>query len=205
MTLSPGVVILVRHGEPALSRKVRLNANEYRDWWARYEAGGLKAGQTPPQALLEVARSAGLVLSSTRRRSIESAEAIGDGRAFESEALFIEAPLPPPALPSWIRLPPRWWGVIARIWWWAFDHHPDSESFGEAKARARAAAHRLMDLAKRDGPVLVVAHGFFNRMIGVELQALGWRRTLNQGYRYWRARRFEAPAEPARALEAPQL
>jgi broad specificity phosphatase PhoE len=194
MTHSPGVVILVRHGEPALSRKVRLNAGEYRDWWARYEAGGLKAGQAPPQALLDMARSAGLILSSTRRRSIESAEAICGGRPFESEALLIEAPLPPPDLPSWIRLPPRWWGVIARIWWWAFDHHPGEESFGEAKARARVAAHRLVDLAGREGPVLVIAHGFFNRMIGVELQSLGWRLTLNQGYRYWRARRFETPS-----------
>lgn len=36
----PGVITLARHGEPALSRKVTLNAPQYGDWWARYEEGG---------------------------------------------------------------------------------------------------------------------------------------------------------------------
>jgi hypothetical protein len=37
---SRDVITLARHGEPALSRKVRLNAPEYGDWWGRYEVGG---------------------------------------------------------------------------------------------------------------------------------------------------------------------
>ena len=37
----PGAVILARHGEPALSRKIRLTAAGYRAWWADYEIGGL--------------------------------------------------------------------------------------------------------------------------------------------------------------------
>ncbi len=43
-----GAIMLARHGEPALSRKVRLTAREYRDWWVLYEAGGIIPGQTPP-------------------------------------------------------------------------------------------------------------------------------------------------------------
>ena len=43
----PGAIVLTRHGEPALSRKCMLTSDQYRDWWARYEVGGLRPGQTP--------------------------------------------------------------------------------------------------------------------------------------------------------------
>ena len=36
----PGVIVLARHGEPSLSRKVKLTAAEYRDFWASYEVRG---------------------------------------------------------------------------------------------------------------------------------------------------------------------
>ena len=49
---SHGAIILARHGEPALSHKCLLTSDQYRDWWARYEVGGLLAGQTPPPELL---------------------------------------------------------------------------------------------------------------------------------------------------------
>src|SRR5450759_151731 len=43
----PGAVILARHGQPALSRRCVLSADQYREWWADYETGGLLEGQTP--------------------------------------------------------------------------------------------------------------------------------------------------------------
>ncbi|HEY0052479.1 MAG TPA: histidine phosphatase family protein, partial [Caulobacteraceae bacterium] len=44
----PGPIMLVRHGEPALSRRCMLSARQYREWWNTYEEGGLLDGQTPP-------------------------------------------------------------------------------------------------------------------------------------------------------------
>jgi broad specificity phosphatase PhoE len=198
MKLTPGTVVLVRHGEPALSRKVRLTSKGFRDWWAAYEEGGLKPGQTPPVDLVAAAAGADVVFSSTRLRSIESAKAIMGARAFQPDYLFIEAPLPPPDAPEWLRLPPRWWGVIARIWWWLTDSKGGEETRREAERRAREVAGRLESRAARGETVVVIAHGFFNLMIGRALQARGWRRTLDQGFRYWCARRFEPPVPPAR-------
>ncbi len=40
---------------------------------------------------------------------------------------------------------------------------------------------------------MLIAHGYFNFMIGRALVAQGWRRTLDQGFQYWAARRFEPP------------
>jgi broad specificity phosphatase PhoE len=187
----PGAVILARHGEPALSRRCRLSAEQYREWWADYEVGGLAQGQEPPELLRQAAEQAGFIIASTRPRSVETAKAICFGRAFAEDPLFVEAPLPPPHWPRWLKLSPRLWGFTARFWWWMFNHHDNQESRAEAKARADQAAKVLVDLAATGQDVLVVAHGFFNTMIGVSLQRRGWKCVADGGYRYWAARRFE--------------
>jgi broad specificity phosphatase PhoE len=187
----PGAVILARHGEPALCRKIRLSADEYREWWADYEMGGLAEGQTPPESLRRVAETAGFVIASTRLRSVETARAVTGGRAFAEDPLFVEAPLPPPHWPGWLKLSPRLWGVVSRFWWWVFNHHDQQETRAEAEARADEAARQLVELAAAGQDVLVLAHGFFNGMVGLSLTRLGWRCTADGGFRYWSARRFE--------------
>lgn len=186
-----GAIILARHGEPALSRRCRLDSDGYREWWATYEEGGLLEGQTPPDCLVEIAGKAGTVLASTRRRARETAAAVAGEGGFTPDVTFIEAPLPPPRFPSFLRFSPRTWGVIARFWWWFFNHHEGQETREEAKVRAQAAARRLVEHAERGEDVLVLAHGFFNGMVGVELSRMGWRCVSDQGFRYWSARRFE--------------
>jgi len=188
-----GSIILARHGEPALSRKVRLTSAEYRDWWARYEVGGLKEAQTPPSRLVATARDAGVILASTRRRAVETAQALAADRAFAQDEALIEAPLPPPALPRWVKLSPRHWGVVARFWWWFSNRHQE-ETRVEAQTRADAVADTLIERAQNGDDVLVLAHGFFNTMVGRALRRRGWRCTDDGGYRYWSARRFEKRA-----------
>jgi broad specificity phosphatase PhoE len=187
----PGAIVLARHGEPALSRRVKLTSAGYRDWWGRYEEGGLLEGQVPPDSLKAFAASAHAVFSSTRQRSIETARAAAGERPFIQDPLFIEAPLPPPNFPDFLRFSPRTWGVISRFWWWFFNHNEGQENREQAKARARLAAESLAGMAEGGRDVLVLAHGFFNGMIGVELQRRGWRLVRDEGFRYWCARRFE--------------
>ncbi|HEX3701152.1 MAG TPA: histidine phosphatase family protein [Phenylobacterium sp.] len=187
----PGAIILARHGEPALSRKVRLSAQQYRDFWARYEVLGILPGQTPPPALMQIVEKAGTLVSSTRLRSIESAGALAAGRRVVQHAELVEAPLPPPALPGWIRMSPKIWGFLARFWWWFFNHHEGHETRGGAEARADQAADLLIGYATCGEDVVVLAHGFFNYMIGRSLRRRGWKLTASQGYKYWSTRRFE--------------
>jgi broad specificity phosphatase PhoE len=188
---APGAVVLARHGEPALSRKRMLCAAEYREWWADYEMGGLAEGQNPPDSLRQMAERAGFIIASTRLRSIETARAVAEGRAFAEDSLFIEAPLPPPHWPAWLKLSPRVWGFVARFWWWWFNHHDHQETRREAEKRADEAARQLIELAAGGQDVLVVAHGFFNTMVGLALRRQGWRCVADGGFSYWSARRFE--------------
>lgn len=187
----PGAIVLIRHGEPALSRKCLITAREYGDWWAKYEVGGLRAGQTPPAALVAAAEGAGAIYVSTRQRAQETAAAVSAGREVMTDALFIEAPLPPPPLPGWIKLSPRWWGVVSRFWWHAFNHHGGQETRAQAEKRAEQAAQVLIGKASGGRDVLVFAHGYFNHMVGRRLNADGWRLVENQGFKYWSQRRYE--------------
>lgn len=187
----PGAIILARHGEPALSRKVKLSAAEYSAFWATYEITGLLPGQTPPARLRAVVEGCGELVSSTRLRSIESAQALAGERVFERKEGLIEAPLPPPNWPSWIRLSPKMWGFYARFWWWFFNHHQGQETRREAEARADQAADMLVSRAAAGKDVVVLAHGFFNYMIGRALKRRGWKLSHSEGYRYWSTRRFE--------------
>lgn len=186
-----GAIILARHGEPALSRKCLITSDDYRDWWGRYEVGGLRAGQTPPQTLLTAAEGAGAIYASSRRRAQETARAVARDREVLVDALFIEAPLPPPHFPAWIKLSPRYWGVISRFWWHVFNHHEGQETRAEAEVRADQAARILIARAGEGQDVLVLAHGYFNHMVGQKLKAHGWRLAHNQGFKYWSQRRYE--------------
>jgi broad specificity phosphatase PhoE len=186
-----GAITLTRHGEPALSRKCLLSARQYGDWWAKYEVGGLLAGQTPPPELIVTAQGAGVIYASTRRRAQETAAAVAAEREVVSDVMFIEAPLPPPPIPDWIKLSPKWWGVVSRFWWHAFDHHGGQETRAEAEVRAEQAARKLIARAETGQDVLVFAHGYFNHMVGARLRADGWKLVHNQGFKYWSQRRYE--------------
>jgi broad specificity phosphatase PhoE len=188
---APGAIVLARHGEPALSRRVKLDSDGYRAWWARYEEGGLLEGQVPPEHLRAMAHGAHAVFASTRRRAVETARAVSGERLFVEDPMFIEAPLPPPRFPSFMKFSPRAWGTIARIWWWAFNHHQGEESFYQSRQRAARAAESLIEAAAGGRDVVVLAHGFFNHMVGVALKRRGWRCVHNEGFKYWSTRRYE--------------
>lgn len=190
---APGWIAIARHGKPALSRAVQLNRHQYRDWWRMYDAGGLSPGQTPPAALHETAAQADVLLASTLPRAMETAAAVAGGKPVTQDALFIEAALPPPPIPG--RFNPGAWGVFARIAWW-FGLSGDEESRSAAEDRAREAALHLIARAQAGENILLLAHGWFNRMIRPHLLRRGWRCEWDGGDKYWSHRLYRFPRNP---------
>ena len=139
-----GSILLARHGEPDIARDVMLNARGYEDYWGRYEELGIRPGQTPPRELLEQAAKADVIISSVRRRSIESTQALVGGREFARNPIFVEAPLPAPGFPGFLKMSPKVWGFTARFWWWFFNHHAGQETRAEAESRADQAADLIV-------------------------------------------------------------
>jgi len=188
-----GAITLVRHGEPALSRRVKLDWRGYVEWWATYETVGLLEGQIPPPILHRFAAEASHIFCSTLPRSVETARAVCHEHPFTELPELVEAPLPPPHLPSFIKLSPNsWgWGFLARVWWWYGNGPKHLETRKEAQMRAREMAEFLVGKAREGGDVLVLAHGYFNLMISLELKKMGYIKTLEEGFKYWGCRRYE--------------
>ena len=69
---------------------------DYKAWWAKYELSSLKEGQRCPEALLSQISDDAIIMSSARRRAIETAGQLGRGRDVQHDAMFNEAPLPAP-------------------------------------------------------------------------------------------------------------
>ncbi len=187
--VTPGRIIVVRHGRPGLSRDCTLSSDEYERWWAQYDASGLADGECPPERLVDLARNAHHIYSSTLRRAQETAERLAWGREVKTDRLFVEVPLPKPPVPM-VRCGPTHWGCISRVLW-TIGYSPEIESVAEAFRRADKASERLIDTASAGGNVLLCAHGFFNWMVSMALRNKGWQRVYNGGHTYWSWREFE--------------
>jgi broad specificity phosphatase PhoE len=188
-----GSIVLARHGRPHGDRTVRIDWRGYIEWWAEYDRAGLAEGEEPPAELLEEGRRADVIYASTLQRAISTAEAVAAGRPVLFDPVFVEAPLPPP--PIWGRRSPRVWGVWARTAWW-LGRSGGQESRTEAELRAEAAAATLTARALRGENVLMLGHGWFNRMIRPVLRGQGWRCVEDGGDAYWSFRRYEYGRRP---------
>lgn len=183
-----GRIITVRHGMPDQDRNVRISAREYGEWWAGYDRSGLVRGQTPPEALIDLAAQAETIFSSTLPRAIETAALLtGGGREVPQDVIFVEAPLPPPPVP-YLRLRPGTWGVISRSFW-VSGFAPDGiENNSASWRRVDEVASRLI-AASQSGDVMLCAHGYLNWMLDRRMKKLGWVKTSHVGrnhYFSWR-------------------
>ena len=112
------------------------------------------------------------VFTSGRKRSHDSAKALAPNAELIADPLFAEAPLASPRIPILQMKVPKW-AVVARILWHA-GYHPEIENYRKAKHRAAQAADILMHRARAEGTAALVAHGYFNFLIGRELRHRGF-------------------------------
>ena len=184
----PGSITIARHGKPDANREAWLDWRGYEDWWDNtYQPASLAEGQSAPDALVEAAAASHTVFASTLQRAIETAQAVAPQRDLVIDPVFVEAELPPPALPG--KFMAKTWGVFARCSWW-MGHARGRESRPEAEARAGAAVDRLIEAAAA-GPVVLCAHGWFNRMMRPHLRSRDWVCVRDGGDTYWSWRRYE--------------
>lgn len=184
----PGPITIARHGKPDADREAVLDWRGYEAWWDNiYQPAGLVAGQVAPDELVAAGAGAHTVFCSSLRRAIETARAAAPGRDLVIDACFVEAELPPPAMPG--RFMAKTWGVFARCSWW-MGWSRGRESRHQAEQRAALAARTLVEAAQ-SGPVLLCAHGWFNRMMRPHMRALGWHCVRDGGDDYWSFRRYE--------------
>jgi broad specificity phosphatase PhoE len=188
-------LVLVRHGRPALSRKVHLDWRGYRAWWAAYGESELAEGQVPPPALVSLAGEADIVVASPLPRAGGTAARLSHDGDIITDSVFVEAPLPAPQIP-FVRLRPGTWNVLSRLCW-LLGYAARGESHRHAEVRAEEAADRLVELARGRSLVVLAGHGWFNRMIRGVLRRRGWQCVYDGGDGYWSWRSLTPPGTAA--------
>ena len=167
-------IVLIRHGQPQIALSPRTGHAGFTDYIDDYEEAGLEPASLPPEELRDLVKKLAHVFSSDRPRSRESAQRLAPHAALTVDPLFAEAPLASPRLPFLRMGVPKWAGF-----------HPGIESPLQARARAARAADILIARAREKGASALIAHGYFNWMIGQQLRKRGFVRTGTHQARYW--------------------
>lgn len=161
-----------------------------------YDAAGIADEHPPAPALVTLARSADLIVSSDLPRAIASAAVLAGHRDVEVNPLFREAPLETAKLrlPSLggIRLPLRGWAVVLGVRWLRASRRglPPPGVDAAVLARAEAAAAWLVDAAMDRGFVLLVTHSTFRTLLAAALARRGWHAPAKRPFREWSEWRF---------------
>ncbi|MFO2465281.1 histidine phosphatase family protein [Pseudomonas sp. 15FMM2] len=172
----------MRHGQPRLATTGKISLFEMKDWIEHYNRSEI-TDHPAPDASLQLAAAATVIVSSNAPRALTSVQALGL-KPVVVDRLFSEAQLPSGHW-RFPRLSPFTWAFILRILWLC-GYSRSVESAGTARLRANTAAQRLQNLAC-EGPVLLLGHGVMNRMIAKQLLADGWTRQQRNGSQYWSA------------------
>jgi broad specificity phosphatase PhoE len=176
-------ILLIRHGQPQIVLGPRTRHAGFAAYIHDYEEAGLSADNLPPDELRALVRELDHLFTSGRPRSQQSAAALGPHAELIADPLFVEAPLASPRIPLLAMRVPKW-AIVSRLLWHA-GFHPGIETATAAARRAVRAADILIARAARTGGTALVAHGYFNWMIGRELSRRGFKRTGSHQARYW--------------------
>lgn len=187
--MSKDIIIIVRHGRPALSKKQTMDWRGFRAWWDLYDESGLAENQKLPKKVKTWAARADLSVSSPLKRARESAERALGHPPDKIDPDLVEAALPPPHLGR-LRFRPKTWGTLARIVWY-MGLSDGMESHKEAILRANRMAGKLETYASGGNVVFVTAHGWFNRMLKRSLKKRGWACVKQNGDLHWSFRQYE--------------
>ena len=183
-------ILLIRHGQPHIALSPRTRHAGFAEYIDAYEQAGLAPSSLPPEELRDLARELDHVFTSGRPRSHQSAATLAPHAELIADPLFVEAPLAAPAIPLLNMRVPKW-AVVSRILWHV-GFHPGIENPRKALRRAAQAADILIAKAQKNGVTALVAHGYFNWMIGRVLQKRGFTRTGSHQARYWNTVLYES-------------
>lgn len=176
-------IFLIRHGRPDIAISPRTTHAEFGAYIHAYEAAGLHPKSLPPQEIAALMRDVRAVFTSGKPRSHQSAARLAPHAELVADDLFVEAPLASPRVPI-LRMTVAKWAVMSRLLW-HIGFAPGIERAAAARTRAGRAAAMLMARAEAEGASALVAHGYFNWMIGRVLLTHGYKRTGNHRARYW--------------------
>jgi len=165
-------IILVRHGEPALNKSGPFNRKQALKYIVDYDTVGVEPLSFVPVALQP--KEVSVIHTSTLNRAKHTARLIfGDDITYKEEALFREFERKIIGFPN-MKRSLKFWLNSSRILWLLGGNKKNIESFREAKQRTQKASERLIESAKKEKKVVLVAHGFLNHYLIKKLKKQSW-------------------------------
>lgn len=175
-------IFLIRHARPLVSKAGVFSASDARTFISNYDAAEIEAfvlqhEAIPYQEIKQVYCST-LIRSQLTARAIfgEDVKLIIRHEFREFERRIFSLP--------YLRLPIRFWLIVARVLWMLGWNSKGIETFRQAKQRARQCAALLAKETETQPTVILVAHGLLNNFIRWYLQKMGWKSALHEGSRF---------------------
>jgi broad specificity phosphatase PhoE len=156
-------IIIYRHAEPKVSANEIISGTEFTLWVRRYNASGVFANEWSGE-------KEDVVYTSDLKRSFETGKLIG--KHVIQDSLFREAEVPLIRFPS-MRLKAKVWLSISRSLW-LLGLSTRCESFKEARHRTKRIIQKIELQCLEDKKIVIIGHGFLNRLIKKELLHQGW-------------------------------
>ncbi|WP_377890845.1 histidine phosphatase family protein [Alkalihalobacillus sp. R86527] len=167
-------ISLIRHGKSLCISNKPISYTFFRKWVIEYDNVGVCEEDAYPSDSIEKVLSSELVFTSHLKRALHSAYILNPTLDPISDVTFREVELPIlVTINEKMKLKPNGWAVILRIMWF-LGYSNGCESYKSAKKRATRAADKLIEAAKEHNNIVLVGHGFFNKMIAKELKRNGW-------------------------------
>jgi len=176
-------IVLLRHGKPRLPSFRKMTGSEFGNWINSYDAAPLDAECPPFDESINISKRCNTAICSTLIRSIESSNRLGLSDTIEASNDFIEARLPSYNIFN-LKFSEKIWLIIFRVLWF-IGYSPNTESYSEAKFRAKKCSDKLVATAKGSESVILVGHGILNRLISKELRSRGWQGPAKTKSKYW--------------------
>lgn len=175
-------IILIRHGQPNLNKKGWRGRNQAVQYASAYDTVGIVPFDKTLLCLENITTDEVYHSSLPRARHTarllfgENSKFIEDGRfrEFERKVMkFIN-----------VKMPLGFWLGTSRILWLMGMNDKGIETLQQAKTRASENALFLAEQAKKDGQVILVAHGLHNRYVMKYLRKQGWELVRKGGSKY---------------------
>ena len=164
-------IILIRHAKVDMDNSQKIASTSMKHWVKAYDMAELCTESKPTQKTIDVVNSVEVVVTSSLKRAIDSANVLGPD-IYESNAIFNEASIPDVDIP-FLKFKAKTWLVILRVLL-LFGLGKKDASLKASKLQAKEAVKRLLALVDAHENVVLVGHGGMNWLIRKGLMNEGW-------------------------------
>lgn len=175
-------IILIRHGQPNLNKKGWRGRNQAVQYASAYDTVGVVPFDKTLHCLENI-KTDKVYYSSLPRAKHTARLLFEENFTFIEDARFREFERKVMKFIN-VKMPLGFWLGTSRILWLMGLNDKGIETSQQAKIRASENALFLAEQAKKDGQVILVAHGLHNRYVMKYLRQQGWELVRKGGSKY---------------------